>query len=70
MLIKVKVFPQSNKQKIIKNDSDSFQIYVKSKPEKGIATLEAKKILEEYLKKSIRLIKGSKTRNKIYKVLN
>ena len=69
MLIKVKVFPDSKKQEIIKKGDDSFDIKVKEKAERGEATKAVKKIISSYFKTDrVRLIKGAKQRNKIFKL--
>jgi len=71
MLIKVKVFPNSKKEEIIKKSEDSFEIRVKEKPEKGKANREVVRILSCYFKipeSKIRLIRGFKKRNKIFEI--
>jgi len=71
MLIKVKVFPNSKKEEVIKKSEDSFEIKVKAKPEKGMANKEVVKLLSIYFKipeSKIRLIKGFKERNKIFEI--
>ena len=72
MLIKVKVFPNSKKQEIIKKVENSFDVKVKAKPIKGQANREVKKVLSLYFKipeSRIRLVKGFKQRNKIFEIL-
>ena len=71
MLIKVKVFPNSKKEEIIKKSEDSFEIRVKEKPEKGKANREVVRILSSYFKipeSKIRLVRGFKERNKIFEI--
>ena len=71
MLIKVKVFPNSKKQEIIKRAKDSFDVKVKAKPIKGQANREVIKALASFLKipeSRIRMIKGFKQRNKIFEI--
>jgi len=71
MLIKVKVFPNSKKEGVIKKSEDSFEVKVKAKPEKGMANKEVVKLLSVYFKipeSKIRLIKGFKERNKIFEI--
>jgi len=71
MLIKVKVFPNSKKEEIIKKSEDSFEIKVKAKPIKGEANRGVVRVLAPYFKipeSKIRLIKGFKQRNKIFKI--
>ena len=71
MLIKVKVFSHSKKQGIIKKSEDSFEIKVKEKPVKGLANKAVINVLSSYFKipeSKVRLIKGFKQRNKIFKI--
>ncbi|PJE50497.1 MAG: hypothetical protein COV29_03760 [Candidatus Yanofskybacteria bacterium CG10_big_fil_rev_8_21_14_0_10_36_16] len=71
MLIKVRVLPKSKQNKVIQKSEDGFIIETKEKPEQGSANTKVKELLASFLKISennIRLIKGSKTRNKIYKI--
>jgi len=71
MLIKVKVFPKSKREEIIKKSESSFEIKVKEKPIMGLANKEVIKVLAFYFKipePKIRLIKGFKERNKIFEV--
>ena len=71
MLIKVKVFPNSKKQEIIKKSEGSFEIKVKAKPIKGEANREVMKALASFLKipeSRIRMIKGFKQSNKIFEI--
>jgi len=73
MLIKVKVSSDSKKEEIIKKAEDSFDISVKAKPQRGGANKEVIKALAFYFKipaAKVRLIKGAKQRNKIFKLLN
>jgi len=71
MLIKVKVFPNSKKEEVIKKSEDSFEVKIKEKPEKGKANKEVIKVLSFYFKipeSKIRLIRGFKKRNKIFEM--
>ena len=71
MLIKVKVFPNSKKEEIIKKAEDSFEVKVKGKAIEGRANKEAVRALAFYFKipeSKIRLIKGFKQRNKIFAI--
>ena len=67
MLIKVKVFPDSKKEEIIKKSKDSFEIKVKEKLGKGLANKAVINALFSYFKISssrVKLIRGFKQRNK------
>jgi len=70
MLIKVKVFPNSKKEKIIKKSENSFEIWVKEKPIKGQANRAVTNFLSGHFNKSkkIKLVKGFKKRNKIFSI--
>ncbi len=72
MLIKVKVFPRTKKEKIVKKEKDSFEVFVREKPEKGLANQRVKEILASYFNLSenrIKLIKGGKSKNKIFEIM-
>ncbi len=72
MLIKVKVFPRTKKEKIVKKEKDSFEVFVREKPEKGLANQRVKEILASYFNLSenrIKLIKGGKSKNKIFEII-
>jgi len=71
MLIKVKVFPCSKKQGIVKKSENSFEIKIKEKPIHGNANKAVIKALIDYFQISesrIKLVKGFKKRNKIFKI--
>ena len=71
MLIKVKVFPDSKKAKLVEKSADSLEVYVKEEPERGMATKAVFKALERYFKitnGTIKLIKGARSRNKIFEI--
>ena len=71
MLIKVKCYPKSKKELLNKKDENSFEIFLKEKPERGEANKRIFEILAEYFsvsKKRIKLIKGAKTQNKIFEI--
>jgi len=71
MLIKVKVFPGSKKEEIIKKKEDSFEIKVKEKPEKGLANKRVIQVLASFFnipESKVRLIRGARQRNKIFEI--
>jgi uncharacterized protein (TIGR00251 family) len=67
MFVKVKVFPDSKKQEVIRKSGDSFEIKVRESPERGEANKAVLKALSAFLK-TPRIVKGLKSRNKILKV--
>jgi len=72
MLIKIKVFPKSKKEEIIKKSEDSFEIKVKERPERGLANKGVVRIIASHFKipeSKIRLIKGFKEKNKIFEII-
>ena len=71
MLIKVKAFPHSKEEKIIKKSENSFYIYVREKPVNNEANFAIFKALSAYFgipSGKIRLVKGGKERNKIFDI--
>lgn len=71
MLIKVKVFPNSKKEEIIRKSEDSFEVKAREKPKMGMANRRVVEILGSYFKTpeaKIRLVKGAKQRNKIFEI--
>jgi len=71
MLIKVKVFPCSKKEEIIKKTEDSFEVKVKAKPIGGLANKAVINVLSLYFKtpaSKVKLVKGFKKRNKIFDI--
>jgi len=72
MFLKVKVFPNSKKEEIIKKSEDEFEIKVKEKAERGRANKRVKEVLARYLnisEEKLILIRGAKQRNKIFKIV-
>jgi len=71
ILIKIKVFPCSKKEEIIKKTEDSFEVKVKEKPVRGEANKRVVEVLSLYFKipkTKVRLVKGFKKRNKIFEI--
>jgi len=72
MLIKVKVYPKSKQEELIKKSADSFDVKVKEKPKDGLANKKVFELLARHFNvsaKSIRLKKGSKQQNKIFEII-
>lgn len=72
MIIKVKVFPSAGKKEIIKKTEDSFEIWVKEKPIKGMANRAVVSALAEYFnvpRENIKIIRGSQQRNKVFNII-
>lgn len=71
MLIKVKVFPGSKKEEVIKKKNDSFEVKVKEKPVRGEANRAVINSLSDFFnvpKNKVKLIKGFRKRNKIFEL--
>lgn len=72
MLIKVKVFPGSKKEEIRRKKKDSFEVKIKEKPVRGEANRAVINVLSNFFnvpKNKVKLIKGFKQRNKIFKII-
>jgi uncharacterized protein YggU (UPF0235/DUF167 family) len=72
MFLKVKVFPNSKNNEIIKKDNNNFEIKVKEKAQRGMANIKVREILAQYLnipKQRLILIKGKVKQNKIFKLI-
>lgn len=73
MFVKVKVFPSSKEEKIISKGKDEFEVYVREKPEKGMANKRVRELLGNYFHlplSKIILRKGAQKRNKIFEIKN
>lgn len=71
MLIKVRVFPDFGEEEVVRKSDDSFEVYVKEKPIRGLANEAVARALSRYFnipRAKIRLIRGFKERNKIFSV--
>ena len=71
LYIKVKAFPEAKKERVIETANDEFEIYVREPALKGMANRAITVALSKYLQipvKQIKLIKGGKTRNKLFEV--
>ncbi len=70
--VKVKVFPVSKRERVIKKSDDNFEIYVKEKPENGKANKAVIAALAAYFnirESHFKLIKGHRQRNKIFEII-
>jgi uncharacterized protein YggU (UPF0235/DUF167 family) len=71
MFVKVKVFPDSKKDEIIKKADDRFESKVKEKAKSGLANKKVIEILSKYLnvpEEKLILVHGAKQRNKIFEI--
>lgn len=70
--IKVRVFTNAKKVRIIKKTDDAFVLYVREKPELGRANEAALELLARELKvhmKSLRIVRGSKSPHKLIELI-
>jgi len=71
MLIKVKVFPDSKQRKILEKQNDSWEIYLKSKPQQNQANQEMLLLLSQrFPGDRIKIKKGWRSQNKIIEIIN
>ncbi len=71
MLVKVKVVPDADEVSVIRKAEDEFRVKVKAKPQRGEANKAVIRVLSSYLdleSNQVRLVKGGKQRNKIFKI--
>jgi hypothetical protein len=71
MLIKIRAFPKAKENKVIEKTKDSFDVFVKAKPVKGLANIAIKQVLADYFEISeskLRLVRGLKQSNKIFEI--
>lgn len=69
MLIRVKAFPNSKKEEIIKKSENNFEVRVKERPMGGRANRAIICVLSDFFKiptGKIRLIRGHKEKSKIF----
>ena len=72
MFIKLRVHPDSKRDKVVKKAPDTYEIWTKARPERGLANNAALRMLALDLgvdMKKILLIKGARSPAKIVKVL-
>lgn len=71
MLIKVKVIPDASEIAVTKKKEDEYKVKVKAEPKRGEANKAVSIVLANYLdlkQEDLRLVKGGKQRNKIFKI--
>jgi uncharacterized protein (TIGR00251 family) len=68
MILKVKVHPNSDFQKIEKISEENYSIWLKSAPKNNSANIELLKLLKKYFKKEVEIKFGLKGRKKIVEV--
>ena len=68
MIIKIKVYPHSGREEIVKISDDEYKVYLKKPAEDNKANTELLKLLKKYFKTQVKLVRGLKSRNKIVKI--
>jgi len=71
MKINVRVKPGSKQEKIDEIDKNNFTIWLKEKPDKGMANKGLIKLLKKYFKvpiSNIRIQSGLKSKNKVVEI--
>lgn len=71
MLIKVKAFPLSKEDKVVKKKEDSFDVFVEAEAERNMANKRIIELLAEYFElpqTKIKMIKGFKEPSKIFDI--
>lgn len=72
MRISVKVRPNAKKDSIEKISADTFSVSVKAKPQDGKANHAVRVALADYFgvpKSQVVMLKGEKSRNKIFNII-
>ncbi|MFA5953209.1 MAG: DUF167 family protein [Candidatus Pacearchaeota archaeon] len=69
MKIKIKVHANSSQEKIVKINEEEFEVWIKQKPIDGKANIFLEKLLKNYFKKSVKLIKGITSQIKIFEFI-
>lgn len=71
LLLEIKVFPASGRQKIILEADKSLKCFLKSPPERGKANAELTKLISKKLKipqENIKIVSGATSRKKRIKI--
>ena len=73
MRISVKVRPGSKEEKVLKLSAGSYEVHVKARPQEGKANHAAREALANHLgipKSRVMLIRGEKSKNKIFEIIS
>lgn len=71
MLIKVKAYPCSKEEKVVKKTADSFDVFVCEEAERNMANKRIIEVLADYFgvpQYKMKMIKGFKEMNKIFDI--
>lgn len=68
MKLKIKLHPNSSREKIEKINGDSLEVWIKEKPIDGKANVALEKFLKKYFNKPVKVVKGLKSKNKVVEI--
>jgi hypothetical protein len=71
MLIKVKAFPCSKEDKVVKKKEDNFDVFVEAEAERNMANKRIIELLAEYFdlpQTKVKMVKGFKESSKIFDI--
>jgi len=68
MKIHIKIHPSSSQEKVVKISEDEYGVWIKEKPINGKANIYLEKYLKKYFGKSVRIISGFSSKNKIIEI--
>ncbi len=68
MIIKIKVYPGSGREEIIKISEYLYKAYLKKHAEAGKANLELLRLLKKHFNKTPIILKGLKSKDKIINI--
>jgi uncharacterized protein (TIGR00251 family) len=70
MKFKVKSYPLSGRQEVIKKFENELEVYLKSPRENNKANIELIKILEKYFGKQVKIKSGKTSKRKVVEVID
>lgn len=71
MRIKIKANPLSNQEKVVEMGENSYKVWVKEPPIRGLANMAIKNALADYFNVShsqVRLVSGFSSKNKTFEI--
>jgi len=68
MIIEIKVHPNSKREELKKINENSYEIWIKEKPEDNKANLSIIKTLKKYFKKEVKIKTGFNSRRKLIEI--
>ena len=68
MKIKVKIHPSSSQEKIERLGDNNYEVWLKEKPIEGKANKSLEKFFKKYFKKTVKIVSGLKSKNKVVEI--